>query len=129
MWDFVAKLIGGPLVNGLLEGYKAKLSSVNSTEAHAVDLAKKEIEADIAARAEATKVIALENGHWWMWLPRWCVQASSSAFFCKCVVWDTMLGLGTTPALGGDVKNTYLLVMAMWFGSHMVSKVTSIFKR
>lgn len=127
--QWLLSLLGGPVVGLLLDGYKAKLAAGNTQDKLAVDLAMKEIEADIAARAEATKVIALENGHWWMWLPRWCVQASSSAFFCKCVVWDTMLGWGTTPALGGDIKNTYLLVMAMWFGSHVVSKVTSIFKR
>jgi hypothetical protein len=38
-------------------------------------------------------------------------------------------GPGHHPALGGDVGNTYLLVMGMWFGSRTIEKVARIFKR
>jgi hypothetical protein len=129
MPQWLLSFLGGPILGTILDGYKAKLSSVNSTEAHAIDLAKKEIEGEIAMQQETTKVLTLENGRWWTWMPRWSVEVASAAFFCKCVVWDTMLGLGTTPALGGDVGNTYLLVMGMWFGSRTIEKVARIFKR
>jgi hypothetical protein len=121
--------LGGPVIKGIIDGYKAKLESANTTEAHAVDLAKKEIEGQIEMQQEATKVLTLENGRWWTWVPRWTVEVSCAIFFCKCVVWDTVMGQGSTPALGGDVSNTYTLVMGMWFGSRTIEKVARIFKR
>ncbi len=131
--NWLLSLITGPVLGAItgpiLEGYKAKLAAANTTDKLAVDLAVKEIEAEVAARVEATKVLALENGRWWTWLPRNLVQWSASLFFCKCVVWDTMLGWGSTPSLGGDVAVTYGAVMMMWFGGRTIEKVARIFKR
>ena len=44
MWSWLASLLGGPIVTGLLNAYKAKLDAANTRDAQAVDLAKKEIE-------------------------------------------------------------------------------------
>lgn len=33
----------------------------------------------------------------------------------KCVVWDTVLGYGETPSLGGTVATVYLMVVAFYF--------------
>ncbi|MFO1185823.1 MAG: hypothetical protein U1E56_13730 [Bauldia sp.] len=62
MLGFLAALLGGPLVNGVLDAYKAKLAATNSAEAHAVDLAKAEVAADIAARANAKEVRLATSG-------------------------------------------------------------------
>jgi hypothetical protein len=132
MLAFLAPLLsflGGPVISGLIAGYKAKLEAGNTTEAHAVDLAKKEIEGEIELQQEATKVLVLENGRWWTWLPRWTVEVSCAVFFTKCVIWDTVLGWGSTPALHGDISGTYTLVMGMWFGARTIEKVARIFKR
>lgn len=56
MWSFLASLIGGPVVNGLLDAYKAKLGAADNVDTHAVDLAKASIAADIAARANAKEI-------------------------------------------------------------------------
>lgn len=129
MPTWLLSFLSGPILGTILDGYKAKLSSVNSTEAHAIDLAKKEIEGEIAMQQETTKVLTLENGRWWTWMPRWSVEAACAIFFCKCVVWDTVLGLGSTPALGGEVGATFTMVVLAWFGSHTIEKVSRIFKR
>lgn len=131
--NWLISLLTGPLIGAItgpiLEAYKAKLAAVNSSDQLAVTLAMKEIEADIAARAEATKVLQIESGHWWMWMPRCAVQWSFSIFVCKVVVWDTCLGWGTTPSLGGDVGTWAGWVMTMWFGGRTLEKVARIFKR
>lgn len=124
--QWLLSLLGGPVVGLLLDGYKAKLASTNTQDRLAVDLALEQIRAETAASAEATKVLTLENGHWWMWLPRWTVQVAAATFFCKCVIWDTILGWGTTPALHGSVEGTYTAVMLMWFGGRTVEKTASI---
>jgi hypothetical protein len=43
------------------------------------------------------------------------------AFFAKCVVWETMLGLGTTPVLKGDVSIRAGLVISFYL-ANVVSK-------
>ena len=57
MLAWLASLIGGPIVNGLIEGYKAKLDAANTHDRIAAELAAKDIETEIAARKEATAII------------------------------------------------------------------------
>jgi hypothetical protein len=47
----------------------------------------------------------------------------------KCVVWDTMMGLGTTPALKGDVSVWAGLVMSFYFTKRGFENVARIIKR
>jgi hypothetical protein len=47
----------------------------------------------------------------------------------KCVLWDTILGLGTTPALKGDVSIWAGLVMSFYFGKRTFENVARIIKR
>jgi len=129
MWGMIFSFLGGPVISGIVDGYKAKLASVNTTDAQAVDLAKKEIEAEIVARTEATKVMLIENGRWFTWMPRAIVQWSFALFVVKCVVYDNLLGLGNTDPLHGDISSWAGMVMAMWFGGRTIEKVAQIFKR
>lgn len=50
MWSWLASLIGGPVITGLINAYKAKLDAANTQDRIAADLAAKEIEAEIDAR-------------------------------------------------------------------------------
>lgn len=53
----------------------------------------------------------------------WLIMAFGSvvfAYFAKCVVWDTMLGWGSTPALHGDVAVWMNTIINWVFGSSAV---------
>jgi phage terminase large subunit len=50
-------------------------------------------------------------------------------YYSKCVVWDTVLGLGTTPALKGDVSAWAGLVISFYFGRRTFENVARIIKR
>jgi hypothetical protein len=50
VWSWLASLIGGPVIAGLINAYKAKLDASNTKDRIAADLAAKEIEAEIEAR-------------------------------------------------------------------------------
>src|SRR4051812_46110335 len=93
--QWIISALASPIFGTLLDGYKAKLEAVNSQDKLAVDLAVKEIDAEIAARAEASKIMLIENGRWWTAAPRAIVQWSCAVFAGKCIVWDTVLGLGS----------------------------------
>lgn len=47
----------------------------------------------------------------------------------KCIIWDTILGLGTTPPLKGDVSIWAGLVMSFYFGKRTFENVARIIKR
>ncbi len=129
MLGMILGFLGGPLLTNLLGAYKARLENASGQDKMAVELAIKEIEAEIVSRTEATKVMALENGRWFTWMPRAIVQWSFALFVGKCVVWDNLLGLGSTDPLQGDIASWAGMVMAMWFGGRTLEKVAQVFKR
>lgn len=116
MWTLLLNFLGGPIVNGLLNAYKAKLDAANTAGAQAVTVAQAAMVAEVQARAEANALVTVQLGHWWSAWPMILVQAAAALYFTKCVVWDTVLGYGNTPRLGGDVEATYTLIMSFWFG-------------
>jgi hypothetical protein len=129
MWTLLASFLGGPVVNGLINAYKAKLEAANMQGAQAADLAAKAIAAEIEARNSAQAIIIAEQGRWWTALPRALVQWSFAVFVVKCVVWDTVLGLGITEPLGGDIQDWAGWVMALWFGGRSLEKIATVIWR
>lgn len=115
--QWLLSFLGGPIVNGLINAYKAKLDAENSTGAQAADVAKAAMIAEVQARAEANKLNIAMMGKWYTALPMVLTMGAAAAYFVKCVVWDTMLGWGETAKLGGDIQTTYNLIMAFWFGA------------
>ena len=49
----------------------------------------------------------------------------NKAFVAKVVVWDKVLGLGSTDALTGDVSGWAGMVMVTWFGGRSLEKIAS----
>lgn len=129
MWGWIAQLLGGPLVNGLLNAYRAKLDAANKTDAQAVDLAKKEIEGEIALRQAEASIIRSEEGRWYTSLPRPLFAFIFIIYVGKCVVWDKVLGLGSTDALSPELSSIMMIVIGGYFGGRTIEKVARIFKR
>lgn len=93
----------------------------------AADLAADEIAAQTLETQSLTQLKIAEIGH--PWEPEKIAFYIVLAFFAKCVVWDTILGLGTTPALKGDVSIWAGLVMSFYFGKRTFENVARIIKR
>lgn len=129
MLGMILGFAGGPILTALLGAYKARLESANAQDAKAVELAIKEIEAEIESRKVAGTIIIAEQGRWWTAAPRALVQWSFAVFIVKVVVWDKVFAWGTTDPLNGDVASWAGMVMAMWFGGRTIEKVAQIFKR
>ena len=133
MWSFLASLIGGPVVNGLIDAYKARLAAANTTDRIAADLAAKEIEAEIDARKQAAIIILAEQGRWWTSMIRPLAAMPVVIYLWKVIVWDKVLGLGTTDAITGEVGTWVAIIIASYFGGRTIEKVAEkvarIFKR
>ena len=110
MLGWLASLIGGPIINGLIESYKAKLDAANTHDRIAADLAAKDIESEIAARQQATAIIIAEQGRWYTAMIRPLLALPIIIYFWKVIVWDKVLGLGVTDPLTGcafsSIRNT-----------------------
>jgi hypothetical protein len=115
----ILSFLGGPVIQGLVNAYKARLASVNTTEAHAIDLAKADLMAQIEARKDATALAGTPVARF--------VQLGFAIppmlYSAKIIIWDTMLGWGTTPAIHGDVAVWCNLIISFFFGGQIVSGV------
>jgi hypothetical protein len=127
MWLMLMQFIGGPVVSGLIQAYNAHLKAQTQDATIAADLAAKEIVAQTIEIQSLTQLKIAEIGH--PWEPEKLAFYIVLAFFAKCVVWDTILGLGTTPALKGDVSIWAGLVMSFYFGKRTFENVARIIKR
>jgi hypothetical protein len=112
-----------------LDFYKSKLAAANTQDKLAVELAVKEIEAEIAARAEASKIIIAEQGRWWTSVIRPLAALPVVIFMWKVIVWDKVLGLGSTDPITGDVGAWAGVIVTTYFGGRTIEKCFRIFKR
>ena len=129
MWSFLANLIAGPIVSGLISAYKARLAAQNTTDAQAADLAAKEIAGEIAARQAEASIIRQEEGRWFTALPRPLFAFIFIVYIGKCVIWDKVLGLGSTDPLSPELANIEMIIVGGYFGGRTIEKVARIFKR
>ncbi len=123
MLAWLASLLGGPVVNGLISAYKARLEAENNAGARAADLAGKAIEGEIAARKSAAEIRKAEGA----WGPTGLVLfgfgAVTLAYYGKIVVWDVMLGWGSTEAIRGAVAEWMNTIIIALFGSGTITSV------
>ena len=127
MLAWLASLIGGPIVNGLIEGYKAKLDAANTHDRIAADLAAKAIEAEIAARQQASTIIIAEQGRWFTAIIRPLLALPIIIYFWKVIVWDKVLGLGATYPLTGMVSDWAGTIVTAYVGGRTIEKVGRMF--
>ena len=129
MLAWLASLIGGPIVNGLIDGYKAKLDAANTHDRIAADLAAKHIEAEIAARQQATAIIIAEQGRWYTAIIRPLLALPIIIYFWKVIVWDKVLGVGVTDPLTGLVSDWAGTIVTAYVGGRSVEKVANLLAR
>ena len=129
MWSLLASLIGGPVVSGLINAYKAKLDAANTHDRIAVDLAVKEIEAEIEARKQASAIVIAEQGRWYTAIIRPLLAFPIIIYFWKVIVIDKVLGLGTTDPITGMVADWSGMIVTAYVGGRSIEKVARVFAR
>src|SRR5204862_5771202 len=129
MWSWLASLIGGPVITGLINAYKAKLDAANTQDRIAADLAAKEIEAEIAARKEASAIIIAEQGRWYTAIIRRLLAFPLIIYLWKVIVWDKVLGLGTTDPITGMMADWIGTIITAYVGGRSIEKAARIFRR
>ena len=127
MWMTILSFLGGPIVKGLIDAYQAKLKAGNVESKIAADLAASEIAAQVSDSKAIMQYRIAEIGHWYEpdKLMGYCV----AIYFCKLLVFDKVLGLGTTDPLAGFASVTSNLVVSFYFAKRGFENVARIIKR
>jgi hypothetical protein len=123
MLSWLASFLSGPLINGVIEAYKARLEEESSQDRMAADLAAKAIEAEIEARKSADALILAEEGRWWTAAVRPLLALPVVIYLWKVIVWDKVLGLGSTDAIGGDVAQWAGAIVTTYVGGRSLEKI------
>jgi hypothetical protein len=126
---WLGSLLGGPFAKAAVDAYRAKLSADNTSEKIAADLAARELGVERRERELAAQVVIAEQGRWFTALPRPLFAFAFVIYAWKVIVWDKVLGLGTTDALGGDVAQWAMIVLTAYFGGRSIEKVAKIASR
>ena len=127
MWMTIISFLGGPVIKGLIDAYKAKLAAGNVDSKIASDLAAEEIAAQTEETKELTKLKIAQIGH--PWEPEKLAFSVTLIFYAKCVLWDTVLGWGTTGPLKGDVSVWAGMIMGFYFTKRGFENVARILKK
>ena len=126
---WLGNLIGGPFIKAALDAYRAKLTAENTSEKIVADLAARELSIEQRERELATQVVIAEQGRWYTALPRPLFALAFIIYVWKIVVWDKVLGWGTTDPLSGDVAQWAMIVLTAYFGGRSLEKVARILAR
>ena len=126
---WLGNLLGGPFAKAAVDAYRAKLSAENTSEKIAADLAARELAVEQRERELAAQLVIAEQGRWYTALPRPLFAFAFVIYVWKVVIWDKVLGLGSTDALGGDVAQWAMIVLTAYFGGRSLEKVARILGR
>ncbi len=127
IFTWLASLITGPLLNKALDAYKAKLSAGNDADKIAADLATRELavqQREIEVQSEY-RIASLGRWH----EPDKLMGYAVAVYVGKLLIYDKVLGLGSTDPLGGWIETTANLVVASYFAKRGFENVARIIKR
>jgi hypothetical protein len=127
---WLSRFLAGPIVESVISAYKARLATDNSQDRTAAELAAKAIEAEIEARKSAAAIIIAEQGRWYTAVIRPLLAVPVIIYLWKVIVWDKVLGLGTTDTIGGDVSIWAGTIVTTYVGGRSFEKIaTTIWRR
>lgn len=123
-----APIIGAilsPIINGLLTAQKQKLDAVGSHEAVVADLAKREMDVESQERELQAKMVIAEQGNIITRSVRPLMAAPFIIFMWKVIVWDKVLGWGTTDPLDPKMWGVFMAVVVAYMGGRVIETGTS----
>jgi hypothetical protein len=127
VWMAIISFLGGPVIKGLIDAYQAKLKAGNVESKIAADLAASEIATQQVEIQQTTALKIAEIGH--PWEVEKLFAYVTFIYYAKLLIWDKVLGLGTTDPLGGWALWAANLIISFYFVKRGAENVMRILKR
>lgn len=127
MLQWLVTALATPLLNAGIEGWKAKLQSDNDRDKVAAELAGRELAVQQKEAELQTQYRIAEIGHWYE--PDKLMGYAVAVYLGKLLIWDKVLGLGSTDPLVGWVEITSNLIVSFYFAKRGFENVARILKR
>lgn len=127
--DAIKSALTGPLVDGLVKAHKDSLDAGNTAEATAATLAARELAVEQRESELQAEIIKSEQGAWYTACIRPLFCFPFIIFTFKVIVFDKVLGLGTTDPLDPKMWNVFMLIIGAYFIGRSGEKVARIIKR
>jgi hypothetical protein len=124
---WLGNLLGGPFAKAAVQAYQAKLSSDNSAENISAGLAARELTVQQRELELQTQLRIAEIGKWYE--PDKLMGYAVAFYFGKLLIWDKVLGLGSTDPLAGFAATTANLIVACYFTKRGFENIARIIKR
>jgi len=123
----IISFLGGPVIKGLIEAYNLKLKAANADAKIAADLAATEIAAQQSEIQAQTQLKIAEIGHHWEVEKLFAYV--TLLYYGKLLLWDKVLGLGSTDPLTGWALWAANLIIGFYFVKRGFENVARIIKR
>ena len=123
----ILNFFGGPIVKGVVDAYKAKLDAGNTQEKIAAELAAKELEVQSREIEAQGKLRIALIGNWYE--PVQLLGYIMVIYVGKVIVWDKVLGLGTTDPITGAVGEWAGMIIMFLVGKRGIENVARILRR
>ena len=104
------------LVDGLLAAQQAKLAAANDKDRLEAEQQIAYFEGQIALAREAA-----QSDRWYS--PRSLMAYCATIVVAKLLIWDTVLGLGSTPDPGSIVNGIVLTIVGFHFGAKALTDI------
>lgn len=124
---WLASFLTGPLLQSGVDAWKAKLQSDSDKDKIAADLAGRELVVQQRELELQTQYRIAELGRWYE--PDKLMGYAVAIYVAKLLVYDKVLGLGSTDPLAGWIEVTANLVVASYFAKRGFENVARILKR
>lgn len=114
-----------PFINAVLGWQKQKLDAAGSHEARAVELSQQALALEKREAELNASVIIAEQGNWVTRSVRPMWSLPFILFTWKVIVWDKMLGWGSTDPLDPKMWGVFMLMVGAYFGGRSAEKVAT----
>lgn len=124
--SWLGSFLGGPFIKAALSAWQAKLTSEDTAKLYASQLAARELDVQQRELELQTAYRIATIGKWYE--PDHLMGYTVAIYFGKLLVWDKVLGYGSTDPLTGWAAITASLVISYYFAKRGFENVLKIWR-
>lgn len=122
------QFLSGGIVDKVLGHLEAKANTETERERIRTEASIEAIKAEVEAQRSGRDIIIAEQGRWYTAAVRPLLAAPVIIYLWKVIVFDKVLGLGSTDPIDGVVAEWAGAIVTTYVGGRTIEKVASILK-